>query len=154
MSEVCTAVNPLHADLINAGIDYGCADIQWSIERTLVVEPCFSPIALVLIALDSGKMQYGKATDRAKTYSHCAANAQNPVSSAGFRRTGCGGRRLRASDGRLKQSQRSLRMARIADGLVKNSVSRFAASPTCGCVELLFHPHSDVHTRGLRLCNR
>jgi len=154
MSEVYSAGDPLRADGIYAGFDCGGAGFSWSTDRTLAQESSFFPIVLVLIALASGRMQSGDVTDRVKTNYHGASNAQNPELKTGFLRAGCGGRRLPAFHGRVRQTQHSLRMVRIAEGVSKNSFSRLAAKPQCGCVEVLVHPHSDVHTRGLRLCSR
>jgi len=154
MSEVYSAGDPLHADGINAGFDWSRAGFPLSTDRTSAQESSFPLIVLVLIALASGRVQSGDVTDRVKTYSHGAANAQSPELKNGLLRTGCSGRRLPAFDGRVRQTQHSLRLVEFDDGLGKNSVSRFAAKPKCGCFELLFHPHSDGYTRGLRLCSR
>jgi hypothetical protein len=154
MSEVYSAGDPLRAHGINAGFDYCSTGFSWSTEATLAVESSFFPIVLVLIALASGRMQSGDVTDRVKTDSRGTANAQSPELKTGLLRAGCSGRRLPAFDGRVRQTQHSPRLVRIADGLGKKSFSRLAVALKCGCVETLFHPHSDVHTRGLRLCSR
>jgi hypothetical protein len=154
MSEVYSAGDPLGAYGINTGFDWSGSGFSLSTDRTLAVESSFFPIVFVLIALASGRMQSGDVTDRVKTHSHGAATAQSPELKTGLLRAGCSGRRLPAFDGRVRQTQHSLRLMRIADGVGKNSFSRLAAKPQCGCVELLLHPHSDVHTRGLRLCSR
>jgi len=154
MSEVYSAGDPLRGYGINTGFDRSSSGFSLSTDRTLAVESSFFSIVLVLIALASGRVQSGDVTDRVKTYSHGAANAQSPELKTGLLRTGCSGRRLPAFDGRVRQTQHSLRLVEFDDGLGKNSVSRFAAKPKCGCFELLFHPHSDGYTRGLRLCSR
>ncbi len=154
MSEVYSAGDPVRADGINAGSDCNRMGISRSTVIPLAQESSFSSIVLVSIALAIGGMQSGDSTDRVKTSSYGTAKAQSPGLKTGFLRIGCSGRRLLALDGRLRQSQHSLRPVRIADGLGKNSFPRLVAALKGGRVELLFYPHSDMHTRGLRLCSK
>jgi len=154
MSEVYSAGDPLRGCWINTGFDWSSSGFSLSTDRTLAVESSFFSIVLVLIALASGRMRSSDVIDQVKTVSHGTTSALSPELKSGCLRAGCSGRRLPAFDGRVRQTQHSLRMVRIAEVVSKNSFSRLAAKPQCGCVEVLVHPHSDVHTRGLRLCSR
>lgn len=154
MPEACSAGSSLQADVLKVGSDGRVAGLPWSIRKTLAIKQDFSRIGFVFNVIAFGRLQSADVTDQVKSTTHGTASARGSEPETGPLGTGCRKQRLRSKNDRLRKTQKNFCRKSVTKGVYENSVSRLAATQRCGCVELLFHPHSDVHTRGLRLCNR
>jgi hypothetical protein len=156
MPEVCSAGSPLQADVLKVVSDGRFAGLPWSTQKTQAIKQGFSRIGFVFNVLAFGRLQSADVTDQVKSTTHGTASARGSEPETGPLGTGCRKQRSRSKNDRLRKSQKNFCRKSVTKGVYENFVSRLAAILRCGCFELLtiVYPHSDVHTRGLRLCNR